>query len=136
MTTVDAALSQPHPAVTGKPLLWLRAEGLIEFIAALLLFRTTHQSWWLVALILAPDLLMLGYLGGTRIGADFYNAAHNQGAPILLALAALGGHHPLLLAFSLLWLAHIGMDRAFTYGLKYDTHFQHTHLADLTTRRS
>lgn len=96
----------------------------------MLLFHSTHQSWWLVALILVPDLMMLGYLGGTRIGAALYNTAHSQGAPILLALAALEWHHPLLLALALLWLAHIGIDRAFAYGLKYDTDFQHTHLAN------
>ena len=28
----------------------------------------------------------------------------------------------------LLWFAHIGMDRALGYGLKYDTDFEGTHL--------
>ena len=58
MTTVRAATSHSHPAVTGKPLLWLRAEGPIELFAAMLLFHTTHQSWWL----------------GPKIGAALYNA--------------------------------------------------------------
>lgn len=128
MTTVRAATSQSHPAVTGKPLLWLRAEGLIELVAALLLFHTTHQSWWLVVLILVPDLTMVAYLGGPKIGAALYNAGHSQNAPILLALAALEWQHPLLLALALLWLAHVGLDRAFAYGLKYDTDFKYTHL--------
>jgi len=104
MTTVRAATSHSHPAVTGKPLLWLRAEGPIELFAAMLLFHTTHQSWWL----------------GPKIGAALYNAGHSQTAPILLALAALEWHHPLLLTLALLWLAHIGLDRAFAYGLKQE----------------
>ena len=119
-----------HPAVTGKPLRWLQSEAIIELIAALVLFRTTHQSWWLATLILAPDVLMVGYVGGTRIGAACYNFAHSHIVPILLCLAAAEGHHPLVLAGGLLWLAHIGMDRAMTFGLKYDTDFQHTHLGD------
>jgi hypothetical protein len=31
-------------------------------------------------------------------------------------------------ALGLLWLAHIGMDRAFGFGLKYPDSFRHTHL--------
>ena len=128
MSTLRVAPSHSHPAVTGKPLLWLRGEGLIELVAALLLFHTTHQSWWLAVLILVPDLAMMGYLAGTRIGAALYNIGHSQSAPILLALASLEWRHPLLLALALLWLAHIGPDRACAYGLKYDTDFKDTHL--------
>ena len=32
------------------------------------------------------------------------------------------------LAVGLVWLAHIGIDRALGYGLKYPTHFEDTHL--------
>jgi hypothetical protein len=32
------------------------------------------------------------------------------------------------LALRLVWLAHVGQDRLLGYGLKYDAHFQHTHL--------
>jgi hypothetical protein len=50
-------------------------------------------------------------------------------------MAASGGtHHPLALALGLIWLAHIGMDRALSYGLKYDSDFTHTHLANLNAK--
>jgi hypothetical protein len=29
---------------------------------------------------------------------------------------------------ALIWLTHIGLDRALGYGLKYPTHFKDTHL--------
>jgi hypothetical protein len=120
-----------NPSVTGKPLLWLRAEGLTLFATALLLYSATHQRWWLVpAVILVPDLFMLGYLGGSRIGAAVYNVGHSYPLPALTSLAGLAGHHPLVLAFGLLWLAHIGMDRMAGFGLKYDSGFQRTHLSD------
>lgn len=119
-----------HPAVTGKPLRWLQTEAATELLAAVLLFRQTHQTWWLLALILLPDVAMLGYAAGTTLGAACYNLAHSQTAPILLCLAALEWHHPLVLALGLLWFAHIGLDRALAFGLKYDTDFQHTHLGD------
>ena len=40
------------------------------------------------------------------------------------------GHpaHPRLFAFALIWIAHIGFDRALGYGLKYPTFFKETHL--------
>jgi hypothetical protein len=119
------------PSVTGKPLLWLRAEGLTLLATALLLYSATHQPWWLVpAVILLPDLFMVGYLGGSRIGAAVYNAGHSYPLPAAMSLAGLAGHHPLVLALGLLWLAHIGMDRLAAFGLKYDSGFQHTHLSN------
>src|SRR6516164_8689391 len=118
------------PSVTGKPLLWLRAEGLTLLVTTLLLYSATHQPWWLVpAVILLPDLFMVGYLGGSRLGAAVYNAGHSYPLPALMSLAGLAGHHPLVLALGLLWLAHIGMDRLAGFGLKYDAGFQRTHLS-------
>ena len=120
-----------NPSVTGKPRLWLRAEGLTLLATALLLYSTTHQPWWLVpAVILLPDLFMVGYLGGSRIGAAIYNAGHSYPLPAAMSLAGLAGHHPFVLALGLLWLAHIGMDRLAGFGLKYDSGFQHTHLSN------
>jgi hypothetical protein len=120
------------PSVTGAPLLWLRVEGLTLFAMALLLYSATHQQWWLVpAVILLPDLFMVGYLGGSRLGAAVYNAGHSYPLPALVSLAGLAWHHPLVLALGLLWLAHIGMDRLAGFGLKYDSGFKRTHLGDL-----
>ena len=122
-------MTDQAPAVTGKPLRWLRLDGLVLLAAALILFAATHQPWWLVpAVILLPDLFMLGYLRDTRVGAAVYNLGHSYLLPAAMSLAGAVGHHPLTLALSLLWLAHIGMDRLARYGLKYDVSFQHTHL--------
>ena len=122
-------MTDQAPAVAGKPLRWLRLDGLVLLAAALILFASTHQPWWLVpAVILLPDLFMLGYLRDTRVGAAVYNLGHSYLLPAAMSLAGAVGHHPLTLALSLLWLAHIGMDRLARYGLKYDVSFQHTHL--------
>jgi Domain of unknown function (DUF4260) len=118
--------------VTAGPLRWLRLEGLMLLAAALLLFRTTHQPWWLVPVaILLPDLFMAGYLGGTRRGAYAYNLGHTYPVPAAVSLAGVVAHQPVILALGLIWLAHIGMDRALGYGLKYDSDAKHTHLGDL-----
>ncbi len=115
--------------VNGAPRLLLRAEGLAIAAASIAAFRESGASWWLfAALILAPDLSMLGYLAGPRVGAAAYNAVHTYVGPVLLfgAAAALGA--PTALAAALVWSAHIGVDRALGYGLKYADGFSATHL--------
>ena len=116
-----------HP---GPVRLTLHAEGAATAALCVILYAQTGADWRLFALlILAPDLAMLGYIGGTRAGAVAYNAAHSYLAP--LALAALGWAvgWPALLPLALVWGAHIGADRALGYGLKYATGFRDTHLA-------
>jgi hypothetical protein len=71
---------------------------------------------------------MVGYLGGTRLGAMLYNVAHATLLPALLVGLGWWQHWTSLLAIGLVWLAHIGLDRLMGYGLKYSDHFQHTHL--------
>ncbi|RUW98363.1 DUF4260 family protein, partial [Mesorhizobium sp. M8A.F.Ca.ET.059.01.1.1] len=72
-----------------KPLDWIvRLEWAVVAVAAIVFYGATGVSWWLFALlILAPDLSMLGYLGGPRIGALAYNALHILIVPVLLLLA-------------------------------------------------
>lgn len=129
MTTEREASSG---TVTGASARLLRAEGLAVFAAALAAYAALGASWWLfAALILVPDLSMLGYLAGPRAGAFVYNAAHTYVAPALLGALAYGVSAPLAGAIALIWTAHIGLDRALGYGLKYTTGFGHTHLGFL-----
>jgi hypothetical protein len=98
-------------------------------VGSLIAYSRTRQSWWLVPFILlVPDVVMVGYLRGTRVGAHLYNVAHSTPLPAALAGFSWWLHEHLALALSLVWLAHIGMDRLMGYGLKYGDHFQHTHL--------
>lgn len=106
----------------------LRIEGLAAGIAAVAAFAATGGNWVLFALlILVPDLSMLGMLVGRRIGAWAYNLAHTYSVPAALAGIGWAGAQPLLLSVALIWIAHIGFDRALGYGLKYGA-FQATHL--------
>lgn len=58
--------------------LLIRLEWLALAAAAVLLYGYAGGSWWLfAALLLLPDLSMLGYLAGPRLGAVTYNALHN-----------------------------------------------------------
>ncbi|MDX8468116.1 DUF4260 domain-containing protein [Mesorhizobium sp. VK23B] len=107
----------------------IRLEWVVAAVVAVVLYKLTGVSWWLFALlILAPDLSMLGYLAGPRIGAMAYNALHILIAPLVLGLAGVLLSGSMLTAVALVWAAHIAIDRALGYGLKLPTGFQDTHL--------
>lgn len=111
------------------PRLLLHAEGLAVAVAALWLYFDAGFEWWLLlVLALSPDLSMVGYLGGDRLGAAVYDAAHTYALPILLGLAGVLADAEVAKTLALIWLAHIGADRAIGYGLKYPTDFNETHL--------
>src|SRR5262249_23361274 len=85
--------------------------------------------WWLfAALFLAPDLSMLGYLFGRRVGAACYNAVHTYLTPFAIAALAAALHVHALYGVACILTAHIAFDRVQGYGLKYATAFAHTHL--------
>mgnify|MGYP000016933270 CR=1 FL=1 len=114
-----------------SPRFLLRLEGALVLLAAVGAYAAAGLSWWLFAgLLLAPDVVLLGYGAGPRIGAAVYNAGHTYAVPLLLGGAALGLGHTLLGGVALIWAAHIGMDRALGYGLKLPTGFHDTHLSE------
>jgi len=108
----------------------LRLEGLVLLVAALAAYVVgLDEPWWLIpALLFVPDLFMVGYARSSRVGAWTYNLAHSYPAPALLGALALTTGSTLGQGVALVWFAHIGMDRALGYGLKYNTDFTHTHL--------
>jgi hypothetical protein len=107
----------------------LKLEEIGLFLLSVFLFSRLEYSWWLFpALFLAPDLSVLGYIFGPRVGALSYNAAHHKGiAAALFVLGGLVGHSLWSLAGVIL-LGHSSLDRALGYGLKYPDSFHHTHL--------
>jgi hypothetical protein len=116
-------------AVTGGLRKLLRLEGLTLLAGMTLSYAVWGGSWWLYAILfLAPDLSFAGYLAGPRIGAIVYNAAHSTLAPVTLMAAGFALASPLALSIAMIWLAHIGFDRALGYGLKYSDGFGFTHL--------
>jgi hypothetical protein len=115
--------------VTGGLRTLLRLEGLTLFAGMTLLYAVWGGSWWVYALLFfAPDLSFTAYLAGPRFGAIVYNAAHSYMAPMALMTTGFATNSPLTLSIALVWLAHIGFDRALGYGLKYSAGFGFTHL--------
>jgi Domain of unknown function (DUF4260) len=116
-------------AVSGGARTLLRLEGLTLFAGMTLVYGFWGGSWWLYAvLFLAPDLSFLAYLAGPKIGTFVYNAAHTTIIPMAMLTVGFGFAPPLVLSLALIWLSHIGIDRALGYGLKYQAGFGFTHL--------
>lgn len=116
-----------------RPRILLQMEGAALFIAATVLFYgTLHGSWMLyVLLLLVPDISMIGFLAGNRIGAAIYNLGHTTVLPLALGVWAYLSKEYFLAQVALIWLTHIGLDRMIGYGLKYPTAFKDTHLQKL-----
>ena len=111
------------------PRLLLHAEGAAVAAAAVALYFDAGFEWWvLVVLALAPDLAAAGYLAGPRVGAVAYDLAHTYLWPVALAGVGVLTETDIAVQLGLIWLTHIGVDRAIGYGLKYPTGFKDTHL--------
>ena len=116
--------------VTGSPKIILQLEAAGVLVAAVIAYAWNGRGWLMFALLfLAPDISMLGYLGGRKLGAGIYNFAHTYILPAALAAYGLYLSQPLALNIALIWIAHIGFDRLLGFGLKYQTAFRHTHLS-------
>ena len=122
-------------AVTGTVRILLRLEGLALLASMVLVYALWGGSWWIFALLLLlPDISLAAYLAGPGTGAIVYNAAHSTVIPAALAALGLALSQPLMVSLAIIWLAHIGMDRAVGYGLKYQAGFGFTHLGRIGTK--
>lgn len=107
----------------------LRLEGAAVALAAGLAYQSLEGSWfWFAVLFLVPDLFMLGYLAGPRVGAVVYNVGHTYLFPAALLALWLAVQEIDVLRVCALWTAHIGVDRLIGFGLKDPVGFKHTHL--------
>ena len=125
----DTVTLETTGTVSGGVRTLLRLEGLTLFAGMTSLYGFLGGLWWLYAILFfAPDLSFLGYLAGPKIGAWVYNAMHSTVVPMAMLTVGFGFAPPLVLSLALIWLAHIGFDRALGYGLKYQAGFGFTHL--------
>lgn len=79
-------------------------------------------------LLFVPDITMIGYVFNPKIGATLYNIGHSFVVPYVVLAVAFFNDIPFLLMISLIWLAHIYLDRSIGFGLKYKYSFHETHL--------
>jgi Domain of unknown function (DUF4260) len=107
----------------------IRIEEGVQLALAVYLFGHLPFAWWsYVALFIAPDISMLGYIFGPAIGAYCYNIFHHKGIAILMYLAGAYTSSDVMMFVGLLLFGHSAFDRMLGYGLKYTDSFKHTHL--------
>lgn len=107
----------------------LKLEEAIIFLLCIFLFSRLNLAWWwFPALLLLPDLGMIGYLVNTKTGALTYNFVHHRAVASGLAVYAITYGNDYWKLAAIILFAHISMDRALGYGLKYNDSFHNTHL--------
>lgn len=112
--------------------MYQRVESAAIFFASLYLFWFLDFSLLVFALLLFVfDIFMVGYLFNSRLGAYVYNLGHSMILPPILFVIGYATDNRLLIGFSLIWFAHIGLDRGLGYGLKFTSGFKDTHLGHI-----
>lgn len=107
----------------------LKAEEVAQFALSIILFIQLDYAWWVFpALLLIPDLSMLGYSLNSKVGAWLYNLFHHKLLAIIILTLGFWTDHSELSLAGIILFGHSAMDRIFGYGLKYEDDFKHTHL--------
>ena len=113
----------------------LRLEALAVLISASAAYFVLGGELWFFALaFFGPDLAMLAYGLGRRVGAWSYNLAHSYVVAALIGAAGVLTGAEFLWQVALIQAAHVGFDRGLGYGLKYTSGFAHTHLGRIGKR--
>jgi hypothetical protein len=108
----------------------LHVEGVAVLAASLWLYFVELEASWIAfaVLILAPDVSMLGYVRSARLGAWLYDLMHNYALALALIVVGVATDEVIVEGLGFILSAHVGMDRAMGYGLKYTIGFRDTHL--------
>jgi len=113
----------------------IKLEEVMMFVLGIFMFGLLGYSWWwFVALILLPDIGMVGYLLGDKVGAIAYNIFHHKGLAILFYFLGMYFSIPICQLAGIILFSHASMDRIFGYGLKYNKGFKYTHLGEIGKR--
>lgn len=110
----------------------IQLEEAAQFALSVVVFAQLPFGWWVYpALLLLPDLSMIGYAVNARIGAIAYNLFHHKALAIALGLLGFFLASPYLLLTGAILFGHSAMDRMMGYGLKYTKGFAFTHLGPI-----
>jgi Domain of unknown function (DUF4260) len=101
---------------------------------ALSIFALNHLQvawWYYMIMLLGPDIGLVGYLLGNKVGAACYNICHHKGIAVALFLFGFVYNESLVMVAGIIMFGHSSMDRMFGYGLKYNEGFKFTHLGTI-----
>lgn len=89
-----------------------RLEELAQLLLSIYLFSLLPFAWWLLpALILVPDMSLLGLLISKRIGAITYNLIHHKAVGLIAYMLGSLLGIPLLALVGVLLFSHSSFDR-------------------------
>src|ERR1700730_6300172 len=95
----------------------LKLEELGMLLLSIWLFSFLHFAWWwYLALLLLPDISMIGYAFNNKIGAITYNVVHHKGLAIGMYLLGHYVQNEWLQLAGLILFGHSSMDRMLGYG--------------------
>ncbi len=110
----------------------IQLEEFAMFMLTIYLFsRLSFAWWWYPALILLPDISMIGYVFGNRAGAIAYNIVHHKAIAVAIYVAGLYLQNEILQLTGLILFGHSSMDRMMGYGLKTFAGFKFTSLGEI-----
>jgi len=110
----------------------IQLEELGMFLLSIFLFnQLSFAWWWFPTLILLPDISMIGYAAGNKIGAILYNFFHHKAVAIAVYMLGFYLHNELIQLIGIILFGHSSMDRFFGYGLKTFAGFKSTHLGEI-----
>jgi len=110
----------------------LQLEESFLFLFGLFLYsRLDVAWWWFPAMLLVPDVSMIGYLLGPKIGAALYNFFHHRALAIVVYVMGFNFNVVWLSVAGLVLFSHASLDRVFGYGFKHITGFQTSYLTDI-----
>jgi hypothetical protein len=113
---------------------WQRLEGGMVLVSALGFAFTIGLPFplWVVPIaFLIPDISILAYSAGRRVGALAYNAVHTYGFGTFVALIGMMAGSVDIMWIGLLFFARTGFDRMIGNGLRRAKGFRHTHLGPI-----
>lgn len=110
----------------------LKLEEAAQFALGIIVFSQLPYAWWVfAALILTPDIGMLGYTVNNKVGAAVYNLFHHKALALIIAVLGFYLKSDATALTGVILFSHAAMDRMMGYGLKYETGFKFTHLGKI-----
>lgn len=110
----------------------IQLEELAMFLLSIYLFSQLNFAWWwFLVLILTPDISMIGYAFGNKVGAITYNVFHHKAVAPAVYVFGLSQQNGTIQLAGLILFGHSSMDRMMGYGLKTYEGFKFTHLGKL-----
>ena len=110
----------------------LKLEEVGMFLLCIFLFgKLNFAWWWFPALLFLPDIGMIGYIINPRVGAITYNFLHFRFIASSVAIGSIVFGNEYWQLAAVILFAHISLDRALGYGLKYNDSFANTHLGSV-----